>query len=120
MAVPGVEWNDIKDAPLLHLILETRESNDFVTEGTDEPSQFIARTVRGTAPPRKRKRKAPVESVPTTLTPTVQAIVHPYFNHEFAVVGKRPSFLSEEKLARGQPHIDVAGGNTKYKVCLLD
>ena len=117
-AVPGVDWSDIEDAPLLRLLLETRESIDFMPVGWDErPQELPARAVRGAAPRRKRKRTILVESVPTTVTPTVQAIVSPYFEHEFTVVGDPPLFLNDERLARGQPQI--SRGNTKYKVCFI-
>ena len=120
-AIPGVDWNEIKDAPLLRLLLETHKSIDFTSNGWDELSQeFTPRAVRGPAPPRKRKPATPVESAPTTVTPIVQAIVSPYFEHKFTVVGKQPSYLNDKKLARGQPQRQASIGNTKYKVCFLD
>lgn len=121
-AIPDVDWDDVKDAPLLHLLLESRGSLDMMSdawnEDNDEPSQALPiRPVRGPIASGKQKGTAQVKSAPTAITPTIDAFVSPFFDGAFTVVGKRPSFLNEEKLARGQPPIQsMSADKARYQV----
>lgn len=121
-AIPDVEWDDVKDASLLRLLLETRRSVDAISDDAwvdaiNEPFQDVpSRSFRESAPSLKRKRTTQVKSIPNAITPTINTHISPFYAEKFTVVGEQSLFLNEEKLARDQPPISMSTETTKYKV----
>jgi hypothetical protein len=111
-ATPGIEWDDVKDAPLLQMLI----ANHDCKLRKAAPQTFPPRI---SVPPRKRKRTTPVKAIRSTVTAAVQAVLSSYFDQGLTIVGKRPSYLDDEKLARGQPQILPSTDQIKYKVCLF-
>jgi hypothetical protein len=122
-AIPDIDWNDVKDAPLLRLILDPHRSfgatSNVRDEANDEPYQVLPlRSVQRPVPSPKRKRVTRVKSLPTAVTAAIDTFVSPFFDGKFTVVGE-PSFLDDEKLSRGQPNTQKSTDDAKYKVWSL-
>jgi len=127
-AIPNVNWIDVKDAPLLTLLLADSDAAVEASGAEEEEDKKHRHSARHrplshcvpTVSSHKRKRATKVTTVSTTVTPIVHSLIAPFFNVDFTVVGDLSIMLDEELLVREQPEkqLTSAGDIVKYKVFL--